>query len=184
MNRPRSVAALVTAMSCFAMACEKGSTPEAQQGVPSQREVDRALAKGPANAGGPFEINVTGAKTGNASGRDATFCVSKGEMVTFSLSMVERKWAVSVGGLGDRPAVGQHALISDMSKGLTAQLMDKTTGTEPQEWGYHDATSGTLTITRSDDSKLEGTYELTAAPSSGGELRAKGKFEANPCRAR
>jgi hypothetical protein len=180
MNGNRCVAALAVTMSSFVIACGKGSTAKAEQGAPSQGAVDRGLASGEANTGGPFQINVTGSKTASASGNDASFCVSSGSTKVFALSLVGPGWAVSITRLGDRPGAGSHPLSSDMSKGLMTDLTDKTTGPRPIDWVHHEVKSGTLILTRSDDSKLEGTYELIAVPGAGGELRAKGKFEANP----
>lgn len=171
MNRPGCVAALVAAVGFLAMTSEKGSSQTAQ----------KAAAVGGTNAPGPFEINVTGSKTASVLGRDASFCVTtSGETKVFALSLVQTKWAVSIGGMGDRPVVGAHVMGTDMTKGLTADLTDKTTGPKSSDWVHSELKSGTVTITRSDDAKLVGTYEFVATPSTGGEWHAKGTFQANP----
>jgi hypothetical protein len=167
-------------MAALVLMCISGATAGAQKRPPSKREVDAALAKGSANAGGPFDIVVTGAKSASVSGKDASFCVSKGSMTIFALSLVATKWAVSISAVGDRPAVGTHPMTSDITKGLSADLTDKTVGKGPRDWVHSELKSGTIIITRSDDTKLIGTYELISTPSTGGEWRAKGKFEANP----
>ena len=180
MNRKRSVIACLAAMSCLSVACKDNAKPEAQQGAPSQAEVERGLASGGADANGPFDIAVSGAKTANVAGRDASFCVSSGSTRVFALSLVATQWAVSIAAMGDRPGVGAHAMGPNITKELTADLTDKTVGSGPAEWVHSDLQSGTLTITRSDSLKLIGTYELIAMPKTGGEWRAKGAFEANP----
>jgi hypothetical protein len=180
MNGHRIVAKRIAAMSALALTCLTGATASAQQGPPSKGEVDRALAKGSANAGGPFTIIVTGDKTASVSGRDASFCVSSGSTKVFALSLVESKWAVSISAMGDRPGVGEHVLATSMTKGISARLTDKTTGSTPADWVRSSLKSGTLTITRADETKLSGTYEFIATPTTGGEWRAKGAFEANP----
>ena len=180
MSGHRSVVKNLVAISAFGYICTAGATAGAQQGPPSKGEVDRALAKGSANAGGPFTIIVTGDKTASVSGRDASFCVSSGSTKVFALSLVESKWAVSISAMGDRPGVGEHVLATSMTKGISARLTDKTTGSTPAEWVRSNLKSGTLTITRADETKLSGTYEFIATPTTGGEWRAKGAFEANP----
>lgn len=180
MNRHQCVTALVVAVSCLSVACRDSANSTAQQGAPSQREVARGLASGGANASGPFDIAVTGGKTASASGRDASYCVSGGSTKVFALSLVAPAWAVSIMAMGDRPGVGVHVMGPDITKDLTADLTDKTTGGSPADWVHSDLKTGTLTITRSDSSRLIGTYELIATPKTGGEWRAKGAFEANP----
>lgn len=180
MNKHARVTTIVAVISCLAVACETDSSPDARQGAPSRRQVARGLASGAADANGPFSIDVTGGKTARVTGRDASFCVSGGSTRVFALSLVESKWAVSIAALGDRPAVGAHVMGRDITRELTADLTDKTTGARPTDWVHSDLKSGTLTITRSDSAKLIGTFELIATPGSGGEWRAKGAFEANP----
>ncbi len=180
MNRHQCVTTLIATLGCFAVACGKGESSSAQQGVPSQREVARGLASGGANASGPFDIVVTGGKTASASGRDASYCVSSGSTKVFALSLVAPTWAVSIAAMGDRPGVGVHVMGPDITRDLTADLTDKTTGGGPADWVHSDLKTGTLTVTRSDSAKLIGTYELIATPKTGGEWRAKGAFEANP----
>jgi len=177
----RRITALFAAVTGLGIACVTSASAGAQVSPPSKGEVDRALAKGPANAGGPFDIVVTGSKSGSVSGRDASFCVATmGDMKILALSLVETKWAISISGMGERPAVGLHTLTSTITKGLTADLTDKTTGPKPVDWVHSQLKSGTLTITRSDESKLIGSYDIVTTPTKGGELKAKGKFEANP----
>lgn len=180
MNRQQSVTAFVAAMSVLAVACKNSANSEAQQGVPSQSEVARGLASGGANANGPFDIAVTGDKTADVSGRDASYCVTSGSTKVFALSLVAPTWAVSIMAMGDRPGVGVHVMGPDITKDLTADLTDKTTGGSPADWVHSDLKTGTLTVTRSDSAKLIGIYELIATPKTGGEWRAKGAFEANP----
>lgn len=180
MHRIRRVTPLVAVVSCLVSACGKPSTPSAQQGAPPAREVARALSAGGADVNGPFSIVVTGDKTANVSGRDATFCVSDGSTRVFALSLVERTWAVSIMAMGDRPGVGVHAMGGNITKALTADLTDKTTGARPGDWVHSDLSSGTLTITRSDSAQLAGTYELIATPRGGGRWHATGTFAANP----
>ena len=135
----------------------------------------------PSNTGSPFEIKVSGAKSASVTGNDATFCVSPGPLRNsqiFALSLVAEKWAVSLSAMRPRPAVGRHALSGDIMEGIMADLIDKTTGSEPSQWSHRTVESGTLTITASGEAKLSGTFEMLAKTEAGKDLRASGKFEA------
>lgn len=178
-------------LGCIALAASMvaASTPVSAQQArkpatpPSEKAVQRGMSSGPSKAGAPFDFKISGAKSATVTGNDAGFCVSPGPLKNsqiFALSMVEVKWAISISAMRPRPPVGKHALSGDMMEGIMADLIDKTTGSEPQQWVHRTVESGTLTVTTSTADKLAGTFEMLTRTEAGADLRANGKFEAKP----
>jgi hypothetical protein len=171
----------IVALAAALTACSKTSSDArvpaaAQAGAPT-------AASGEPNIGGPFSVTLSGAMTGSENSRDAAYCRSKsGSIDAFSISLVDSKVALAVMSMRGLPAAKRYAIVTGIMDGFTVSLTDKTTGASPADWKQYDATSGALVFSEVSTQRIVGTFDLVAAPRTGGgaTVNAKGTFEAIP----
>ena len=159
----------------------------------AQPRLPEGIPKGPlsnaasVNTGGRVSATITGGTMATAEMHDVAFCNSSVKagnmsMEIFALAANDASWGFSIGNARGMPTVGEHVIDSTNYQGISASLVDKTTGKTSAEWQQYKAMSGTITVTRADSVRVVGSYHLSATPTSPSTARARvesdGTFDA------
>lgn len=132
--------------------------------------------------GGKVSLTLSGAKSGTFAMTEGGFCntsatFGKLTIHAFGFASNNSQWSVSIASSTGMPKTGVNAI----GEKVTATLIDKTTGKEPQSWQRYEARDGSVTFTRAEDGGVAGTFAFSAvaaSPSRDGKVvMAKGTFE-------
>jgi hypothetical protein len=139
-------------------------------GIPSAADVAAAQKAGNHDTGGQLTGEITGGKSAHIDIHDIGYCVSKGpagsSIEVFALAGNDPKWSVSISSLKGMPALGTHEVAEGSMSAFTVHVVDKSTGTEPSAWQRYHASSGSVTISKTAEARVEGTLTVQAAPQS------------------
>lgn len=174
----------VVASSVIIAGCgSSDAQPRAPEGIPKGPVTNVASV----NTGGRVSATITGGKTATAEMHDVSFCNSSVKagnmsMEIFALAANDASWGFSIGNASGMPTVGEHVVDSTNYKGISASLVDKTTGKTSAEWQQYKAMSGSITVTRADSVRVVGSYHVRASPTSpstsGAPVVSDGTFDA------
>jgi hypothetical protein len=137
---------------------------------------------GGTSATGSFSATVRGGVTASISGGQASFYATP--LGTTILTLSGGNYSILLNHRGARPTVGAHAVRSTAASWAAGDFIGSSGHMAPGSGAVElwTTASGTVTVTSSSSSRLEGTFTITwdglTAPASGTQAIMDGRFTA------